>query len=154
MKLSEFKNAIQSGTPLSFTLEDGSIVPVHYHLTEIGRVSKNFIDCGGRQRSEEKISFQLWYEQDTDHRLTSEKLLKIIQIGEEKIGLPDLNIEVEYQNTTIGKYSLQLGEFGFILANSQTACLALDSCGIPNAKVKKQLVSLASGACEPNSGCC
>ena len=80
--------------------------------------------------------------------------MKIIQIGEEKIGLPDLNIEVEYQNTTIGKYSLQLGEFGFILANSQTACLALDSCGIPNAKVKKQLVSLASGACEPNSGCC
>jgi Family of unknown function (DUF6428) len=154
MKLSEFKLAIEEGTPLNFTLEDGSPVPQHYHLTEIGRLQKRFIDCGGLLRDEEKISLQLWYASDVDHRLTSEKLLKIIKIGEEKIGLPNVEIEVEYQNTTIGKYSLQKGEFGFILANSQTACLASDSCGIPQNKMTKQLASLTKGGCDPNSGCC
>lgn len=154
MKLSEFKTALTEGTALNFSQEDGTMIPDHFHLTEIGRLTKKFIDCGGTLRNKEKISLQLWYDQDLDHRLTSEKLMNIIRIGEEQIGLPDAEIEVEYQATTIGKFSLQLGNNGFILGNSQTACLASDKCGIPPAKEKKQLASVVANSCDPNSGCC
>jgi hypothetical protein len=154
MKLSQFKQALVEGTPIHFSLEDGSVVPEHFHLTEIGRVTKKFIDCGGTLREEEKVSFQLWYSEDVDHRLETDKLQTIIRLGEEKIGLPNAEIEVEYQNTTIGKYTLELGANGFILGNSQTACLALDSCGIPAEKALKQLASMTDNTCTPGGGCC
>lgn len=154
MKLSEFKNAIAEGTPLNFQLEDGSAVPKHFHLTEIGRFTKKFIDCGGTLREDEKVSFQLWYAEDVDHRLEAHKLQNIIRLGEEQIGLPNAEIEVEYQNTTIGKYTLKLGTNGFILGNSQTACLALDSCGIPAEKTKKVLANITNSNCTPGGGCC
>jgi hypothetical protein len=153
MKLSEFKKALNN-TPLQFTLEDGNIIPAHFHITEIGAISKKFIDCGGTLRNEEKISFQLWYSEDVDHRLTTEKLLKIIEIGEKQIGLTDDDIEVEYQNSTIGKFNLEKSDFGFILTNKQTACLAMDQCGIPVEKVKKSLSSLTENTCTPGGGCC
>ncbi len=154
MKLSEFKTALQGAESLNFQLEDGTAVPAHFHITEIGRVTKKFIDCGGTLRDEERVTFQLWFDEDFHHRLSAEKLMSIIKIGEEKIGLPNIDIEVEYQSTTIGKYSLQKGDFGFILANSQTACLAPDKCGIPVKKESKQLVDLVKGSCDPKSGCC
>jgi hypothetical protein len=153
MKLSEFKTAILN-TPLQFSLEDGSMVPAHFHITEIGAISKKFIDCGGTLRNEEKISFQLWFSEDNDHRLSTEKLLNIIEIGEKEIGLSDEEVEVEYQNTTIGKYNLEKSDFGFILHNKQTACLALDKCGIPIEKNKKPLSSLGETNCTPGGGCC
>jgi hypothetical protein len=153
MKLSEFKKALNN-TPLQFTLEDGNMIPAHFHITEIGAISKKFIDCGGTLRNEEKISFQLWYSEDVDHRLTTEKLLKIIEIGEKQIGLTDDYIEVEYQNSTIGKFNLEKSDFGFILTNKQTACLAMDQCGIPVEKVKKSLSSLTENTCTPGGGCC
>jgi|TARA_R110000737_G_scaffold347664_1_gene379712 hypothetical protein len=153
MKLSEFKKALNN-TPLQFTLEDGNMIPAHFHITEIGAISKKFIDCGGTLRNEEKISFQLWYSEDVDHRLTTEKLLKIIEIGEKQIGLTDDDIEVEYQNSTIGKFNLEKSDFGFILTNKQTACLAMDQCGIPVEKVKKSLSSLTENTCTPGGGCC
>lgn len=153
MKLSEFKKAL-SNTPLQFSLEDGSKVPAHFHITEIGALSKKFIDCGGTLRDEEKVNFQLWFSEDVEHRLTTEKLLKIIEIGETKIGLQDEEIEVEYQNSTIGKFNLEKSDFGFILANKETACLASDKCGIPVEKVKKTLSDLTENTCKPGGGCC
>ncbi|MEI7863404.1 MAG: DUF6428 family protein, partial [Planctomycetota bacterium] len=32
-------------------LPDKSFVPAHFHITEVGRVQKDFIDCGGTVRS-------------------------------------------------------------------------------------------------------
>ena len=32
-------------------LPDHSFVPAHFHVTEVGRVHKDFIDCGGTVRS-------------------------------------------------------------------------------------------------------
>lgn len=153
MKLSEFKIALQN-TPLQFTLEDGSIVPSHFHITEIGSVTKKFIDCGGTMRNEEKVSFQLWFTHDIDHRLTKEKLLQIIGIGENKLGLVDHEIEIEYQGSTIGKFGLDKSDFGFMLTNKQTACLAEDQCGIPKKKVNLSMINAGAPSCEPGSGCC
>lgn len=51
MKLSEFKKQLSTVTELNFVLPNGTIVPQHFHVTEVGQVTKNFIDCGGTVRN-------------------------------------------------------------------------------------------------------
>jgi hypothetical protein len=46
MKLSEFKKQLSTVTDLNFVLPNG-VVPQHFHVTEVGQITKNFIDCGG-----------------------------------------------------------------------------------------------------------
>lgn len=157
MKLSEIKQILQSVENVEFQLEDGRFVPEHFHVTEIGKVTKNFIDCGGTIRKEEKVNFQLWNANDYEHRLKPAKLLHIIQLSEEKLGIEDSEIEVEHQDKTIGKYDLEFNGKNFILKNKLTACLAEDACGIPAEKEKKNLSELTSNSensCRPGGGCC
>ena len=139
MTLSEIKEHLSQLETINFKLPDGSLVPSHFHVTEVGKVSKTFIDCGGKLRQESKINFQLWEADDYDHRLHPEKLLNIIELSEEKLGLRDVEIEVEYQTNTIGKFDLDFKNGNFLLRNTQTACLALDKCGIPPLKPKLKL---------------
>ena len=155
MKLSEIKNHLQTAEAVNFKLESGSYVPEHFHVTEIGLVNKHFIDCGGVVRKEAKANFQLWDANDVEHRLKPGKLLNIIGLSESILGLEDLEIEVEYQSKTIGKYSLAFDGKDFILMNMQTACLANDACGIPAEKQKIRLVQLpTANSCTPGGGCC
>lgn len=146
MKLSEIKQHLSNLETIAFELPDGSLVPNHFHVTEVGQITKNFIDCGGTVRKEEVINFQLWDANDYDHRLHPEKLVHIINLSEKVLGLNDKEIEVEYQGDTIGKYGLDFDGKHFLLTSTNTACLAQESCGIPEAK--------ANIACSPNSGCC
>ena len=97
MKLSTLKEHIKSIDSLHFQLPDGQLVPSHYHVTEVGMIQKNFIDCGGTIREEKVVNFQLWFSDDVDHSLQPNRLLDIIQLSEEKLGLGDFEIEVEYQ---------------------------------------------------------
>jgi Family of unknown function (DUF6428) len=156
MKLSELKNMLPQLETLTFVLENGGQVPEHFHVTEVGKVHKNFIDCGGVVRNEYAVNFQLWNADDTDHRLEPAKLLNIIKLSEEKLGITDGDIEVEYQGTTIGKYGLEVNGDTFVLTATTTACLAQDACGIPTVKPKMKLSELqaAASCCTPNSGCC
>lgn len=156
MHLSEIKTALQQTEELNFLLPDGSFVPEHFHVTEIGIISKHFIDCGGTIRTEKKANFQLWEASDTDHRLKPQKLLDIIQLCEKKLGIEDLEIEVEYQQETIGKYGIHFNGQNFILTAMQTACLASDSCGAPALKQKTELSEMQtqSACCSPGGGCC
>jgi hypothetical protein len=138
-------------------LEDGTFVPEHFHVTEVGMITKNFIDCGGVTRVEKVINFQLWNADDFEHRLKPTKLLNIIKLSEEKLGIEDFEIEVEYQSNTIGKYDLDFDGEIFLLKNKTTACLAPDACGVPSQKKKINLAELPvnnAGSCTPNSGCC
>ena len=123
MKLSEFKANLTGMTTVSFQLPDGSTVPPHFHITEVGHVQKRFIDCGGTTRLEDRICFQLWEAEDFDHRLQAEKLMKIIELSERTLNLPDEEIEVEYQDTTIGKYDLAFNGKDFLLLNKKTGNL-------------------------------
>jgi hypothetical protein len=149
MTLHELKTQLQQQNTLAFELPDGSLVPSHFHITEVGRVTKNFIDCGGVTRKEEVISLQLWEANDYDHRLHPEKMLQIIEIGEKAFNLRDLEIEVEYQGNTIQKFGLDLKANHFVLINKKTACLALDACQIiPESNEKK------TEKCTSGSGCC
>jgi hypothetical protein len=87
MNLSTLKNILPTLENISFQLEDGTLVPSHFHVTEIGLITKKFIDCGGIMRDEQKINFQLWVADDFDHRLASSKLLNIIHLAEKQLDL-------------------------------------------------------------------
>lgn len=154
MKLSEIKEILPSLENVEFQLEDGTFVPEHFHVTEVGEITKKFIDCGGVIRNEKVVNFQLWNADDYEHRLKPGKLLNIIRLSENKLGIEDAEIEVEYQSTTIGKYDLEFNGKHFILKNKKTACLAEDACGIPSEKPKVKLSEIQSSSCTPNSGCC
>ena len=157
MKLSQVKALLPTLENVTFKLENGSFVPEHFHVTEIGMVTKKFIDCGGIIRTEKTVNFQLWNANDFEHRLKPAKLLNIIKLSEEKLGIEDAEIEVEYQSDTIGKYALAFDGTNFILQNKTTACLAQDQCGMPQEKQKIKLSELQTAqtsSCSPNSGCC
>jgi len=151
MTLKEVKNQLENLDSLQFQLPNDEIVPQHFHVTEVGEVSKHFIDCGGIMRHEKKVNFQLWTSDDVDHRLQPKKLKNIIQLSEKKLQLSDqLEVEVEYQGSTIGKYHLDFQNGKFQLVTTLTDCLAKDQCGIsaPQNEANK------TTCCEPNSGCC
>lgn len=156
MKLSEIKKILRDVENISFKLPNGELVPSHFHVTEVGNVNKHFIDCGGTIRNEEVINFQLWNENDYDHRLHPEKLLAIIELSESHLNLADNEIEVEYQGDTIRKFGLDFNGTEFLLTNKQTDCLAKDKCGISEPKPKKNLSDLnkKNSECLPGSGCC
>jgi len=143
---------------VNFVLPNGTFVPEYFHVTEVGLTTKNFIDCGGTVRKETVVNFQLWDANDYDHRLKPKKLLDIIALSERVLGIEDYEIEVEYQDTTIGKYDLGFNGAAFTLLNKQTACLAMDQCGIPADKQKVSLKELGSNtnanSCTPGGGCC
>jgi len=157
MKLSEIKKHLATAEAVNFKLPTGAFVPENFHVTEVGIVTKHFIDCGGTERLEKVVNFQLFDANDFEHRLKPQKLLKIITLSEEKLGIGDLEIEVEYQSDTISKYGLHFNGKDFVLVPKQTACLASDACGIPPAKQKVQLLEVAANkqsCCTPGSGCC
>jgi hypothetical protein len=158
MKLSKFKALLKKQNTISFQLPDGSFVPSHFHVTEVGKISKHFIDCGGVLRQEKVVNFQLWEANDYDHRLHPEKLLHIIELSENKLNIPDVEIEVEYQGSTIQKFGLDSNGDSFLLTSKQTDCLAKDKCGIPPKKQKLNLKNLKKQSsvttCVPGSGCC
>lgn len=158
MKLSEIKEKLQGLDRIEFLLPDGSLVPEHFHVTEVGVVTRDFIDCGGVVRHERKVNFQLWEANDFDHRLAPKKLNDIIAISEKVIGIGDFEVEVEYQSNTIGKYELGFENGKFLLLSTFTDCLAKDKCGIPAEKIKSNLRDLSTAnsgsCCTPGGGCC
>jgi hypothetical protein len=157
MKLFEIKTKLAELNSVDFELQNGTKVPDHFHVTEVGIVHKHFIDCGGTIRNEKMANFQLWNANDTDHRLKPQKLLNIIELSENKLGLEDLEIEVEYQMETIGKYGLEFNGKSFVLMPKFTDCLASDSCGIPQEKKKVRLSEIPvnnTSCCSPESNCC
>jgi hypothetical protein len=156
MNLSEIKSLLKTAEAVNFELENGTIVPEHFHVTEVGVVTKHFIDCGGTERIEKVANFQLWNANDTEHRLKAQKLLHIINLSEQVLGIGNLAIEVEYQSDTIGKYGLEFNGKNFVLTSKKTACLAIEACGIPPQKSSLNLAQLGTpaAACTPGGGCC
>lgn len=153
MKLSEIKEELNTLNSVNFQLENGTLIPEHFHVTEVGVVTKHFIDCGGTVRNEKVANFQLWNANDHDHRLKPEKLLNIIRLSEKVLGIEDLEIEVEYQLDTIGKYHVEFNGENFVLMSTHTDCLAKENCGV---SVQKSLLSEtnAESCCVPGGGCC
>ena len=140
MKLSELKSilAAQPEARLRFLLPNGEFAPTHVHVTEVARVDKRFIDCGGTLRTESHCRLQTWHAQDVEHRLTAGKLSKIFAKALE-VGLTDdLEVDVEHEVGFISQFPLEAievtaDELVFRLGVRHTACLAEDKC-LPPAK--------------------
>lgn len=154
MNIKDFKNTLSSLKQLAFVLPNGNHVAPHFHLTEVGIINKNYVDCGGTIRKESNANFQLWSADDLDHRLLPQTVIDIIEMAETEIGLENLEIEVEYQSETIGKYGLNFDGSRFHLTPTQTDCLAKDKCGISTAQPVTLIQSESSSCCSPESGCC
>jgi hypothetical protein len=133
---------------LHVMLPGGEFVPPHFHVTEVGRVQKDFIDCGGTRRSSTTCLIQVWVAADADHRLDATKLAGILKLAAPMLGSDDLPVEVEYEGTAISQYPLAGAEVTprgvlLTLGAKHTDCLAKDRCGVPLA---------ADGCAAP--GCC
>lgn len=157
MKISEFKSRLEQVENFTIQLPNGTMIPAHFHITEMGLLTKNFIDCGNTIREEKYITFQVWLAGDLDHRLEPSKVFKIINASKNLIGDADLELEVEYQTeSTIGKFGLDFANGKFILTPKETTCLANDHCGIPMDKIKASIGEIKEkvACCTPDSGCC
>ena len=154
MKTLEVKDRLKQLEKITFVLPNGGLVPSHFHITEAGLITKNFIDCGGTIRTEEVANFQLWNANDFDHRLEPKKLIDIIEIAEKTLNIGGLEVEVEYQSETIGKYGLEFDGTNFLLTPTQTDCLAKDKCGIPSEQEDAEEVKTEAPSCSPSTGCC
>ena len=155
MRISELKQTLANLEAINFKMTDGTLLPAHFHVTEVGLVTKHFIDCGGIERKETVANFQLWEAGDYDHRLAPQKFLHILTLAQRILGTDDLEIEVEYQQNTIGKFGLTFDGQNFLLTTKQTACLAQDACGIPDkTKVSLRELPTQTACCSPGSGRC
>lgn len=135
----------KSNADVRFKLPTGELIPAHFHVTEVGRIDKDFIDCGGARHQSTSCLLQTWTAEDVDHRLVAGKLAKILDLANPVLRSKDLAVEVEYGPTVAAQYALTDFEVDdnsltFLLAGKQTDCLAKDRCGV--------------GGCEPGGTCC
>ena len=138
MKFSDFKNALlqSSDHQLCFVLPDGDLIAAHAHITEVGRIDKTFVDCGGTVRKVSTCSLQAWVADDTDHRLAPGDLAAILGKAAPILSGDDLDVEIEYEDCQISQFpvenvSVQGNELKFYLGTKHTDCLAKDVC-LPN----------------------
>jgi hypothetical protein len=152
MNLSTLQAHLQSLETLRFQLPNGDFVPAHFHITEIGHISKKFIDCGGAVHEQETASVQIWVAADVEHRLSPQGFLHIIDLSKQILAGKDLELVVEYQTETISQFGLDFQNGGFVLTPKHTDCLAPIRCDLPQAKPKIRLGE--KNYCTPGSGCC
>ena len=137
MTVKDFQSVLQAnpGAPMHWMLPDKSFVPAHYHITEVGRLQKDFIDCGGTVRSLTSCLLQIWVANDTDHRLETTKLAAIMKVAAPLLKSVDLPVEVEDEEGVLSQYPVagaELTPAGILvsLGTKHTACLAPDKCGV------------------------
>ncbi|MCZ2342736.1 MAG: DUF6428 family protein [Bacteroidales bacterium] len=138
MTLDELQATLSTACPVAvhLMLPDGAFVPAHFHITEVGRVQKDFIDCGGTIRSTAACVLQVWVATDTEHRLNTTKLRSILTLAAPLFPSPDIPVEVEYEAGVVSQYPLSAIEATpagllFHLGTKHTDCLAKDRCGVP-----------------------
>lgn len=151
MKLSQLTGSLEQhpGAGLALILPDGSAIAPHLHVTEVGRVRKDFIDCGGTVRQTDACVLQVWVADDVEHRLGAGKLAKIIALASDLFQGADPPVEVEYDVGVITQFAVQSIEASgeqitLRLAGKHTACLAPDKCGVDDGAGD-------SGCCPPQA---
>lgn len=150
MQLHEFTRALKQypDAGLAFVLPDDSTVAQHFHVTEVGRVRKDFIDCGGTVRQTDACVLQVWVANDVDHKLEAGKLGKIIALGKSILGEDNLPVEIEYDVGVITQFAVQAFEASdtvitLKLAGKHTACLAPELCKVDGSQTD-------TGCCTPS----
>jgi len=143
----ELKALVAQNKNKKFTIQlpNQKLVPAAFHITEVGQVSKTFIDCGGKVRSQVTALLQVWLGPDEDHRLNTRKLAKILDISSSVVLNEDSPVEVEYEDAVISQFPVEetvaAGDAVVLrLGTKHTDCLAKDSC-LPD-------------SCGDGGGCC
>lgn len=158
MKLSELKNLLSENSDKFFriALPDGSAVPVSFHVTEVGRIQKTFLDCGGTLRELVTCQLQVWVGEDYDHRIETGKMASILEIAKPYLSDESIPVEIEYESNVISQYTIQETEVSndsvvLRLAHKHTECLAPELCGLPAIPTKGQK---SEDCCSNEKGCC
>jgi hypothetical protein len=151
MKLHALVAALQKSpsTFPRFVLPDGDYIPAHAHVTEVGHVVRNFIDCGGLTGQEEKVVLQTHVGDDADHRLRSDRFAKILQLGSRVIPSADLDVDVEYDCCVVAQYpiaeaTLDGQHLNLILQRGRTQCRARE----------RREVETTANCCVTSPACC
>jgi hypothetical protein len=159
MKLSELKSLLAEHANRYFRihLPDGGAVPVSFHVTEVGRMNKTFIDCGGKLRETTTCQLQVWVGEDYEHRIETGKMASILDKAKSILPDDSVPVEIEYEDRVISQYTISSHEVlddsvVLILANKHTECLAPELCGLPSIG-RLPAIGGKSNGCGP-SGCC
>ncbi len=159
MTLHELKSLLVEYPNCYFRLRlpDASSVPMSFHITEVGRVQKDFLDCGGQLRERTTCQLQVWVGEDYDHRIETGKMASILAKG--GVLLPDdsVPVEIEYEDRVISQYTIETHELTddaviLNLAHKHTECLAPELCGLQMAALRLPAISGKSPCCGPG-GC-
>lgn len=119
--------------PLTVIWTDGEPIEAHFHVTEVGRVQRDFVDCGGTIRRVVTCLLQTWVGEDTEHRITAGKLLKALAHAAPILGDDDLPVELEYETCnvvqlTVAAVRRESDRLVLQLGSKHTDCLAKDVC--------------------------
>ena len=168
MTIQEFLSSLRGNAelPVVILLPHGSPIPAHFHITEVGHVTRRFIDCGGTRRVQESCLLQTWVHDDVEHRLHAGKLADIFKHAGDILPHSELPVEVEHElgavsQFTVDNTSVHGGKLVLQLGTKHTDCLARgvclpDACTPDAAKPARPVTAPAAqpSCCDPKSGCC
>lgn len=156
MTLAELKTLLAENPQHQFRLllPDASPVPVSFHITEVGRVHKRFLDCGGTPRETTTCQLQVWVGEDYDHRIETQKMAGILEKGKTLLLDDSLPVEIEYEDRVISQYTIEGHETAedavvLRLAHKHTECLAPELCGLPQRDFRLPSVAGKGACCGP-----
>jgi len=138
MNLRELKTHLRAhlDAQVIITLPDGGTVPRHFHVTEVGHVAKQFVDCGGKFRAVETCVLQTWVRtaKDDGHRLTAGTLDYILGLAQRILPSAELPVEVEFEDGVVSQFPVETitvtgTELTVRLGLKHTDCLARERCG-------------------------
>ncbi len=159
MNLTELKSLLTQHSDRSFriALPDGNAVPVSFHVTEVGRVHKTFLDCGGKLRESITCQLQVWVGEDYQHRIETGKMASILEKAKAYLTDDTLPVEIEYEDKVISQYTIEGHELTddaviLKLAHKHTECLAPELCGLPPLG-RLPAIGGKAPCCGP-TGCC
>jgi len=135
MTVSTLRAVLASAPDLPITViwPDGEPIEAHFHVTEVGRVQRDFVDCGGTVRQGVTCLLQSWVGDDLEHRITGGKLLKAFVHAEPILRGEDLPVEFEYEACNVVQLKLvsavaESGRLVIRLGPKHTDCLAKELC--------------------------
>lgn len=139
------------GRIVRFELPTTTLLSPHVHVTEVARIDKRFVDCGGTLRTDSSCRLQIYQADDTEHRITAAKFAQILAKGAGVLGSTQLPVEAEAEAPYLSTFPivatrLEAKQIVLSLGMRHTACLAEDVCFPFNLQNKS--------ACAPGSGCC
>lgn len=159
MTLAELKSLLTEHSERSFriALPGGNAVPVSFHVTEVGRLQKTFLDCGGKLREATTCQLQIWVGEDYNHRIETGKMASILHKAKSILSDDSVPVEIEYEDRVISQYTIEGHNLTaeaviLTLAHKHTECLAPELCGLPS---PDRLPAIDSKSpCRVPTGCC